>query len=125
MSKRIQFLVVISGLCLGALIPLAVVKAWMISSIPQVENGDYSQVISDFENELILFTKKGCEFCKLERQYLADNQTLYKEIKIDEDPKHHKYFHNLGEEGVPVLISRTKKLVGYHPSSLDDYFEYE
>ncbi len=125
MGKRIQILVIVGGLCIGALIPLAVVKVWMFSSQPQVEVGDYRKVVYDFEHELILFTKTSCEFCKLEKQYLADNNTAYKEIVVDKDPMSHDYFHNLGENGVPVLISRTKKLVGYHASSLDDYFEWD
>lgn len=125
MKIRNQALIVLLGLCLGSLIPVVVVKAWMISSQPKVEFGDFNQVVIDYGNELVLFTKVSCQFCKLEKEYLHSNNIAFKEVSLDDNPKDHQYFHELGEEGVPVLISSKKKLVGYNSSSLDKYFERE
>jgi glutaredoxin-like protein NrdH len=67
-----------------------------------------------------LYTKPGCQGCRLTAKRFEINQTEYRTVDVDKDPVARKRIEDWGYKGVPVIETASGRTwYGYSPERID------
>lgn len=86
--------------------------------IVPVTEGDFSVEV---QARPMLFMTSTCPFCKQAVEYLDRNGIAYDKLVIDKSAMAKQRYDRLDLRGVPVLMTRSVKIVGYHPEVYGKY----
>ena len=79
-------------------------------------DSETSYGLKEFENvdfDHILLGNTRCNYCKDGVQFLDSLSVRYRVIYLDKEPSGRAFQEKLGAEGVPILISKRKFIVGF------------
>lgn len=66
-----------------------------------------------------VYTSETCGYCRMLKEYMAQQGIVYTEMKVDKDPSAYKEYQKLGIEGVPVTVHGDHVIVGYDKERID------
>lgn len=70
------------------------------------------------EGDVVLYATSWCGYCKLTRQYLAQNNIPYTEYDIETSGEGRHRYNQLNKTGVPVLDIKGTIVAGYKPDDI-------
>lgn len=104
--------------------------SWMVqkfgtrSSQPvatEISQQSLNLLYANVNEDLIVFGDTKCGYCKEGIQLLKEKGASFHIFYIDQDPSARKVFDSLKADGVPVLISRRKMVVGFSKDVWDGF----
>jgi glutaredoxin len=84
------------------------------------KSGDFAQHVSNMPYKVTLYGTSTCPHCKNAREYLRKMHVGFNDVLIDQSPAANKAFSQLGEKGVPVLVTEHRLIVGFAQSEYND-----
>lgn len=84
-------------------------------------SGDFSMHVANQPHKLTLYGTKTCKFCKAARAYLDKAGIPFNDLLVDESKEASKRYSELGQEGVPVLVSGKELVVGFNEKAYNDF----
>ncbi|MBO9131437.1 glutaredoxin domain-containing protein [Bacillus sp. 165] len=70
-------------------------------------------------NTVTVYTTTRCPYCVMLKNFLADQNILFKEVNVETQPKvMHELVNKTGQMGVPQTEVNGKWVVGYDPNSI-------
>ena len=82
--------------------------------------GDFKEHVLGQTHQLTLYGTSTCHFCAKARTYLTEHRIPFNDMLVDQSPEANRLFDQLNEDGVPVLVSKTKLVSGYYPAEYAD-----
>ncbi|MBC3911301.1 glutaredoxin family protein [Undibacterium umbellatum] len=77
------------------------------------KKGDYSVHVKSLPHSLTLYGTSTCPHCETARNYLKQAGIPFNDLILDQSKAATESYKQLGETGVPVLISENRMLVGF------------
>ena len=108
--------------------------SWMVekfgtrSSQPvptEISHQSLKLLYANVNEDLIVFGDTKCGYCREGVQLLKERGVSFRIYYIDQDPSARKAFDTLKVDGVPVLISRKKMVVGFSKNVWDGFLTSE
>lgn len=65
-----------------------------------------------------IYSRNNCMQCKMTKRFLQDNNIVYDEINVDNQPEAIEWLKGQGYQSVPVTISEAQAVVGFRPDQL-------
>lgn len=65
-------------------------------------------------DELVLYTAVWCPYCKLAKEWLADNKISYRDCDVEKEPACHAHMQAMNTRGVPVMAYKGKVQYGWN-----------
>jgi len=78
------------------------------------KSGDYSKHIEANQNKFTLYGTTSCQHCASARAFLKEFGVPFNDQLIDQSKEAAEKYKTLGEQGVPILVSKEKLLVGFN-----------
>lgn len=113
----------------AALMTLTITAAIAVGSqVPKVMQnvqernriGDFSEHLANQPQRLTLYGTTTCPACIEARSFLKAEQIPFNDMLIDKSKTAETMYSKLGENGVPVLLSRSKYVLGFMPAEYKD-----
>lgn len=74
--------------------------------------------------KVIIFSTPTCGYCKMAKEFFAENNIEYTEYNVAEDiEKRQEMIEESGQMGVPVIMIDDKILVGFNEAKLKELLE--
>src|SRR5437016_5428331 len=82
-----------------------------------VSSGDFAARYTEPAGKpVVLFSLSTCPHCQHAREYLDAHGIAYADYVIDQSPSARKAFEEMGEAGVPVVVTARHKIRGFDPA---------
>lgn len=78
--------------------------------------GDFSEHLAGQPQRLTLYGTTTCPACTQARAYLKAEGIPFNDMLIDKSKAAERMYDKLGENGVPVLVSKRKYVLGFMPT---------
>jgi glutaredoxin len=69
--------------------------------------------------KVTIFTASWCDYCKKAKAFLTSRRIAFEDIDVERTPQGRDAFHNLGGNGVPVILVGAQRMDGYREATLD------
>lgn len=114
------FFIIIVAVALGQSLPY-MVNMWN----GPFKKGNYIAHINKYANKLTLYGTTTCPHCASARKYLNEKGIAFNDILIDRSSEAAASFKQLNENGVPILVSKDKLVVGFNSEIYDEFYKVE
>jgi glutaredoxin-like YruB-family protein len=75
--------------------------------------------------KVIVYSQPTCGYCKMLKEFLAENKIKYEDKDVTADPKAMEEFQEMGHTGTPVTIIDGKTIVGFKVEELKKALKIE
>lgn len=111
----------------------AAAAATIGSQLPQLynkwrgpfKNGDFSAHIAKLPHRLTLYGTSTCPHCLSARAYLKQSGIAFNDLVVDQSKFAEAGFRQLNENGVPILVSKHRLVVGFQTQAYDELIKNE
>lgn len=104
----------VAAICAVALVFLAGGYLYQLSTISI--NGDFSHLGISADRPVLVYSRTDCSACSALKTLLAQQDFAVRYIELDQHPSQAdlRNFSALGNQQVPLLITRKTLIVGFH-----------
>ncbi|PNS09833.1 glutaredoxin family protein [Solilutibacter silvestris] len=106
-----------AGLWLGPLARVAYERAF---PLPLYITGDYSDVYSKSNAQVVIFSTSTCPHCRDAKRLLGALGVTYRDFVIDQDSDAKGRFKVLNGDGVPLLFIGDRRILGFREGVIRD-----
>jgi glutaredoxin len=79
-----------------------------------VRTGDFKEHVADLPQRLTLYGTTSCQYCAKARAFLSKAGIAYNDRIVDTSKEAEAMYAKLHENGVPLLVSDKKLIIGFH-----------
>jgi glutaredoxin-like protein NrdH len=83
---------------------------------------DYSTYIASAKEDVVMYSWKHCDSCKLAKEYLSRNDIAFEEREVTENKEYNTHLEEIGVNSVPFIVYNGKGYKGYSKSLYQTLF---
>lgn len=84
-------------------------------------SGDFSAHVSNLPHRITLYGTTTCPYCETARVHLRNAGVPFNDQLVDKSPEVSAMFEKLNENSVPVLVTGSGMIVGFHVKAYDEF----
>jgi len=79
----------------------------------QLSLSNISELIPENEEEVVIYSRDWCSYCKQAKNYFRRNKIKFTEYDIDKDANAKIRYNKMNATGVPIIIANNKIIMGF------------